>query len=417
MTAGIAGSARMSASGRAGAAMVAFLAAVASEPAYAANDESDDADAVCSMETGGTGFDTKPLDSNAGLGALRYLVGGICVEISGSLQVTGQRSKAPEPRVGAPTSKPTTGTITPDLRIETARHTPYGVLKTAFEIEWKYASDTHADREPTLDEATIAYLGVTLGYTDSLMNFWDAGDLQFNASAPNRSTYLVSYKASWTDALTTTVAIEAGPPASRGENTWQLPNTKPYFTAQLNYDADDWAFQLAAAVHEIEVRQSRSLGSPLDTQGGWAGTLGLTIPFAFVAEDDAFSTQFTYAVNSSIFLGTQQDVSFLNTYFPTTGSTHGFSGVASYLHNWSDKWASTAFASYLELDVDLIPIRSSAKVLRYGVNLTYEPNDDWTLGIEFDYLNARIGDNGPGGEENGQRITGPTTYVWVKRAF
>jgi hypothetical protein len=381
------------------------------------DDEPDAADAVCSMETGGTGFDSKPLDANAGLGALRYLLGGICFEISGSLQATTQRSKTPEPRVGTSSTKQTTWNVNPDLRIEAAKATPHGPLQFAFEMEWKYASDTHADPEPTLDEATIAYLGVTLGYTDSLMNFWDSGDLQFSATAPSRSSYLMSYKKSWTDDLTSAVAVEAGPPTSRGETTWQLPSTNPYVTAQLNYDKDDWAFQVAAAYHQAELRQGRALDSSTDTQAGWAATVGFTIPFAFVAEDDAFSTQFTYAVNSSIFLGTQQDVSFLTANFPTSGPTRGYSGVASYLHNWSDKWASTAFASYLELDVDLITTSTSAKVLRYGVNLTYEPNDDWTIGAELDYLDARIGDIIPVGQQSGQEFKGPTGYLWIKRSF
>jgi hypothetical protein len=418
MTAGIARSRRMSVTARVGAALVAAHVSVLLDLApAAANAETPDADAVCSMDTGGTGWDTKPLNSNAGLGALRYLIGGICVELSGKVQVTAQRSNAPEPRVGPPTSRPMVETFSSDFRIEAARSTPLGVIKAAFEIDWNYASNTHADREPTLDEATIAYLGVTVGYAESLMNFWDAGSLQFNVSAPSRSTYLVSYRRSWTDALSTSVALEAGPPIRRGEITWQLPETKSYVTAQLNYDKDDWSFQAAAAVHEVEVREGRSLGSPLDTQGGWASTVGFTIPLAFVAEDDSFSAQFTYAVNSAIFLGTQQDVSFLTTNFPTVGPTHGFSGVASCLHNWSHQWTSTAYASYLELDVDLLPTGSAAKILRYGVDLTYEPNDDWTIGVELDYMDARIGDNGPGGEEFGQRVSGPTVSVWVKRGF
>jgi hypothetical protein len=400
-----------------------MVAALVSVPGFAlaetddGDDEPDAADAVCSMETGGTGFDSKPLDANAGSGSLRYLLGGICFEISGSLQATGQRSKTPEPRVGTSSTKQTTANINPDLRIEAAKATPHGALKVAFEMDWKYASDTHADPEPTLDEATIAYLGVTLGYAESLMNFWDSGDLQFGATAPSRSSYLISYTKSWTDAITTAIAIEAGSPTSRGATTWQLPSTNPYVTAQIKYDKDDWAFQIAAAYHEAEVLQGRGLDSTTDTRSGWAATAGFTIPFAFVAEDDALSAQVSYAVNSAIFLGTQQDVSFLTANFPTSGPTTGYSGVASYLHNWSDKWASTAFASYLNLDVDLILSSTSAKVLRYGVNLTYAPDDDWTLGGELDYLDARIGDLVPIGQQSGRKFKGPTGYLWVKRAF
>ena len=392
------------------------LAQAAAKKAKAGKDDSD-ADAVCSMDIGGTGLNSKPLNSNDGLGALRYLIGGICYELSGSVQVTGQATKAPEPRFAPTPVAPRVGTVNPDFRIEAARQTPSGALKTAFEIEWKYATDTGPDEVPTLDEATVAYLGFTLGYADSLMNFWDSGNLQFSASAPNRSSYLFSYKHSLTDDLTLAVAIEAGSPTSRGATTWQLPNTPPYFTAQLNYDKDDWSFQASAATHEVDVRETILLGGSSEIRRGWAASAGIKIPLAFIAEDDAFSAQVTYAVDSAIFLGTQQDVSFVAAKFPTTGPTRGWSAVGSYVHNWSDKWASTAFASYLALDVDLILTRSTANVLRFGVNLTYQPSDNWTIGVEVDALDAKIDINGPFGSMPDARIKGSTAYLWVKRDF
>jgi len=376
-----------------------------------------DSDAVCSMDTGSPGENSKPLDSDDGLDAMRYLVGGICFELSGNIQLTGQATKAPEPRFAPTPVASRIGTINPDFRIEAARQTPYGALKTAFEIDWKYATDTGPDEVPTLNEATIAYLGFTLGYADSLMNFWDSGSLQFSASAPNRSSYLFSYKHSLTDQLTLAMAIEAGSPTSGGATTWELPTTPPYFTAQLNYDKDDWSFQVSAATHEVDVRGTILLGGSSESRRGWAASAGITIPFEFIAEDDAFSAQFTYAVDSSIFLGTQQDVSFVAAKFPNTGPTRGWSAVGSYLHNWSDNWASTAFVSYLALDVDLILTRPMANLLRYGVNLTCRPSDNWTIGMEVDALDAMIDINGPIGKVPDARIKGPTAYLWVTREF
>lgn len=69
---------------------------------------------------------------------------------------------------------------------------------------------------PTLDEATVAYVGFTVGYSDSLMNFWNSKDFQFTASAPDLSSYLVSYEYAFSDELKLAVAVEAGPPTSRG---------------------------------------------------------------------------------------------------------------------------------------------------------------------------------------------------------
>jgi hypothetical protein len=406
-----------------GAALAAILLLAATDLAAAKskkNDKSDsdsDADAVCSMDTGGTGSASKPLNANEGLDALRYLIGGVCVEVSGNVQATGQYTRAPEPRLGPKPTQPATGTINPDFRVETSRSTAHGAFKTAFEIDWKYATDSGPDDVPTLDEASIAYLGVTVGYADSLMNFWDSGSLQFGASAPNRSSYLVSYKHSITDALTLAAAVEAGSPTSRGATTWQLPNTPPYFTAQLNYDKDDWGFQIAAATHEVDVEPTRRLGGSSASRQGWAATTGITIPFKSIAEDDAFSAQVSYAVDSAIFLGTQQDVAFLANQFPVSGPTRGWSAVGSYVHNWSDKWASTIFASYLTLDVDLVLTQSRAKVMRTGVNLTWQPIDDWTLGVELDVIDARIDLLGPLGRMPSASIKGPTAYVWLTRDF
>lgn len=404
------------------AALVAVALVASPDPASAATakkaDKSDsDADAVCSMDTGGTGTDGKPTDADAGLETLRYLIGGFCIEVSGNVQVTGRATRAPEPRIGAPPVSPRTATVNPDSRIETAKHTPYGPFKTAFEIDWTYASDTGLDDVPTLNEATLAYLGFTLGYAESLMNFWDSGSLQFGASAPNRSSYLVSYRHSLTDALTVAVAVEAGPPTSRGATTWQLPNTPPYYTAQVKYDRDDWSWQASGAVHEVDVRGTIRLGGSPASRRGWAASTGITIPFAFVAEDDAFSAQVTYAEDSAIFLGTQQDVAFLAARFPTTGPTRGWSAVGSYVHNWSDKWASTVFASHLTLDVDLVLTRTTAEITRYGVNLTWQPADRWTIGVELDALDARIDVHGPLGRVPDARIKGPTAYLWAKWDF
>jgi len=382
-----------------------------------ADKSNDDADAVCDMDTGGTGTASKPLNSSDGSGAHRYLIGGVCYDLSGNVQLTGQATKAPEPRVGSAPIAPTTGTINPDFRIEAARHTSYGALKSAFEIDWKYVTDTGPEKTPTLDEATIAYLGFTLGYTDSLMNFWDSKSFQFSASAPNRSSYLFSYQYSFTDDLTLAVAAEAGPPTSRGATTWQLPSTPPYFTTQLNYDKDDWTLQASAAAHEVDVRGTTLLGGSSESRWGWAASTGITIPFKFIADGDAFSSQVTYAVDSSIFLGTTQDVSFLAAKFPTTGPTRGWSAVGSYTHNWSDKWASNAFVSYLAVDIDLIFTKPTVRLTRYGVNLTYQPSDNWTIGVEVDALDAQIDVNGPLGRIPGTSLKGQTAYLWVVRDF
>lgn len=260
---------------------------------------------------------------------------------------------------------------------------------------------------------------MTLGYADSLMNFWDSGDFEFSATAPNRSSYLVSYERALTEQVSAAVAVEAGPPSTRGAQSWQLPTTPPYYTGRLRYDKDDWTVHLSGAVHELETRSVALFTTSTENRFGWAGSFGLTVPFSFVHEDDNVSLQATYAVDSSIFLGTQSDVAFLAATVPTTGPAKGWSVVGSYTHNWSDKWKSAVFASQLELAVDLNRAHPSVKTTRTGVNLTYEFNDHWQAGAEVDYLVARIDLDRSIGFINvsGGDISGTTGYLWLKWQF
>ena len=388
--------------------------------AYAAakktGDSDDAADAICDMDTGEAATAGKKPDSN-GSSALRAFAGGTCFTLSGSVQLTGQATDSPEPRPGQPLVAPRIGKINPYLRLETARHTSHGALKTAFEIDWSYATDTGPDSLPTLDEMTVSLAGFTLGYAASLMGFWDSETFEFTASAPNRSSYLFSYEHGLGAALKLAVAVEAGPPTTRGASTWDLPDTPPYYTTRLRYEKDDWTLHASAAVHEVDTRGAVLLGLPAESRVGWAASAGIKIPFSFIAEDDAFSSQVSYAVDSLIFLGTATDVSFLAAHLPTTGPTRGWSAVASYSHNWTEKWASIVFASYLTLDAELFLTRPSVQTKRYGVNLTYQPIDNLTLGFEVDGIDALIEINGPLGIIPDIRVKGHTAFLWIKRDF
>jgi hypothetical protein len=409
-------------SGRVGAELVALylLASLGFAHAAAAKkaEKSDnDADAVCDMDVGGTGTARKPLKSSEDSGSHRYLVSGVCFDLSGNIQLTGQVTKVPEPRIGPGPTSQRTLTINPDFRIESSKRTAHGALKTAFEIDWSYNTDTGPDATPTLDEAIIAYVGFTLGYSDSLMKFWDDSAFQFSASAPKRSSYLVSYEYSFTDQLKLAMAVEAGSPTSRGATTWQLPNSPPYFTSRLSFEKNDWTLHASSAVHEVDVRGTPLLGGSSDVRWGWAVSTGITIPFKFIAKDDMFSAQVSYAVDSSIFLGTATDVGTLAARFPTTGPTRGWSAVASYHHDWSDKWASNVFASYIALDLDLVLTNPSVRTARYGANLIYQPREKWQIGVEVDALDSEIAINGVLGKLPGTSLKGQTAFLWVKRDF
>lgn len=208
--------------------------------------------------------------------------------------------------------------------------------------------------------------------------------------------------------------MEAGPPSSRGTSTWKMPNTPPYYSARLRYEQNDWTMHASATMHELDVRGPPLLTGPLEKRRGWAASAGATIPFGFVAEDDELSFQATYAVDSSIFLGTSSDISFLAATIPTTGPVKGWSAVVSYLHNWNDDWSSNIFVSHLALDLDLTITRPSVRTTRFGANLVYQIDNHWQAGIEFGYIKAEIDINGVRGIINGASLSGQTGYLWLQ---
>lgn len=391
---------------------IAAPVALSAPPAFGKPKSGSDDGPVCDKAAASDDDDNGDKDSG-----LTYALGLLCVGISGDVQATGQAADVSEPRFGSAANSQRSLTLKPDLRIESALPTSLGKLKTAFEIDWSYVTSTGPEQTPNLDEATVSYVGVTAGYADSLMNFWDSSDFQFTIAAPNRSSYLVSYERAWTDELTATIAVEAGPPSTRGADSWRLPNTPPYYTVRLRYEKDDWTLHASGAFHELETRAPPLLTGPLERRQGWATTLGVTIPFNFVHEDDSATLQASYAVNSSIFLGTQSDISFLAAVVPTTGPTVGWSALAAYVHNWNDKWTSNLFVSQLALSVDLQRANPSVKTTRTGANLVYQIGDHWQVGAEIDYVNARFDLNGTFGIINGANLSGATGYLWVKWEF
>jgi hypothetical protein len=124
-----------------------------------------------------------------------------------------------------------------------------------------------------------------------------------------------------------------------------------------------------------------------------------------------------YAVDLSIFLGTRADAQANAAQFPGLDKSRGWSGLASYKHNWTDEWVSNAFASYLAVDLDFRLVNPSVRTKRYGVNLVYTPNVYWAFGVEVDVVDTQIELNGPLGLIPASSLKGQTAYAWIKRIF
>jgi hypothetical protein len=109
-----------------------------------------------------------------------FKAGAVCVNVSGSIDAIGQPSPSANRCWADHQFKPSKLKQIADAEARcphqgraTDRN---GQGEDTFELDWSSVSSTGREQAPTLDEATIAYLGLTVGYTDSLMNFWDSSD-------------------------------------------------------------------------------------------------------------------------------------------------------------------------------------------------------------------------------------------------
>lgn len=143
--------------------------ALIADPALAKSEkDATDIAPACDINPDGARSGKKKQDDVEG-----YLVpvGGICFNLSGDIQATGQAATVAEPRLGQAPPSQRSLTVKPDLRLETALPTNHGALKTAFEVDWAYNTASGPEDMPTLKEASLSYVGITAGYAESLMNF------------------------------------------------------------------------------------------------------------------------------------------------------------------------------------------------------------------------------------------------------
>lgn len=289
---------------------------------------------------------------------------------------------------GTPSSARYINTLEANATIETKRKTALGDLETTFMSRWAKTSDDGTNPgTATVQELKASLKGGTVGYTDSLMNFWSE-DFLFTATSPKRTIGIASYERDITDDAKLAIAIEFGLPTSRQYNQGiaAVNFNSPLATARWLYqNDDDWSFQLSGLLRQATA----------NTGAGWATTVGATMPTKAIGDNDYVSMQTTYAVNASPFLGTAVDLSALASSLPTTATTRGWSTVVSFHHEWSEQWETNVFASYLALNAELALAQPTVRTKRYGVNLYWRPIDDLRLGVELGHVETELAANGP----------------------
>jgi hypothetical protein len=196
----------------------------------------------------------------------------------------------------------------------------------------------------------------------------------------------------------------------------------PVVSARARYEKDDFEVHLSGMMHELKRGGDNPILARLGlndsaTTPGWAASAGMTVPLPQIHEDNTFTVQATYAVNSSSYLGTKADLATLSGLAPAGAQTRGWSALASYHHVWTKGWETNLFASRLRLDIELPLGRPRVEVRRYAGNLIWEPVSDFKVGAELGYVDAELAPNGVAGVFSGASGRATVGYLFATWTF
>ncbi len=337
-------------------------------------------------------YDEDPNNAAAKLRGFRFDLAGACARVTGSLDNTYQNDLAVNITDGTSNNPTSTYTATAKANLDTSRKTSLGTLTTNTMLQWqKSTNDGTQNGNATVQSLYGSLAGVTVGYTNSLIDFW-GGDFQFLATTSSESVGLVSYEHAILDNVKLAVAAESGlPSASQSAKGIQgLDTTSPDATARLRYYHDSGAtLHLSGLLRRADFPATHA--SPAYSKTGWATNIGVSAPFRMFG-NDTFSVQFDYAVNAVQTLGTAADIRQAEQY--AIGPTRGWDIVASINHPWTATLESNAFVSYVAVDVDAPHAKPSARSTRLAANIYWRPIDHLRLGAEIGWVHAKINADG-----------------------
>jgi hypothetical protein len=308
------------------------------------------------------------------------------------------------------------------VNLDTKRATPIGDLVTNTEVQWLKASNDGTDGGTVTVQSLYGSLaGATVGYTSSLMDFWN-GDFLFLATTPELSVGIAAYEFQLVKNTMLAFAAESGLPSSAqtSEGIRSLDFSSPTATARLRYVGDDGVtLHLSGLVRQAEFEASAWPFHPqaASTKPGWAPSFGATVPSRLTGENDTVSMQATYAVNALQSLGTRADISRLESIVPDGGPTKGWSVVASLNHPWSAKWESNAFVSFISIDADLLYASPAVRTTQVDANVYWHPCDALRLGAEIGWLRSDIDAHGAEGYLSGVSADAVVGYISAKSTF
>ncbi|HWK96034.1 MAG TPA: porin [Pseudolabrys sp.] len=348
---------------------------------------------------------------NADNGAF-FAVGETCAKVTAGISYSYQRASrsGDVPRIvnrnGTVSQNTDSQTLTASSGLELTRQTSLGLFKSTIAGEWsKSTGDGTASGSAYFTGWSAGLGGLTVGYSGTLMSFWE-GSFLTSASSPARSATSVVYEHALDERNKIAVGIESNLPTSPNANTdiWSFDFSSPIYALRWRRETEAFTTHLSGVARRADFSRSPLapfLPNTAATRTGWAASAGMTIPAPIIAAGDAFSFQATYAVDASSYLGTTNDLVVYQSVVRSLGPTKGWSAVASYHHEWSAQFESNVFASFVSVKADLLAAKPQSDTFRTAVNLYWKPVERLKFGVELGYVDITIEPNGFAGYFNG----------------
>ncbi|MBS0535773.1 MAG: porin [Proteobacteria bacterium] len=339
---------------------------------------------------------------------VRFAVGDGCAKVTAGVTYTyqGTRQVVGVPRIvnrnGTVTQNTMSQSVTASSGLEYTRQTSLGEFKSTIAGEWsKSTDDGTTNGSAYFTGWSVGLGGLTVGYTGSLMSFWE-GNFLTSASSPSRSATTIVYEHQLDAANKLAAGVESNLPTSPNADTniWEFDFSNPIYSLRWRRETDALTTHLSGIVRRADFSSSPILPLLPNTAGdrtGWAASFGLKVPVKFIADGDEVSAQATYAVDASSYLGTTNDLVVYQSIVRSVGPTKGWSAVASYHHEWSDEWESNVFASFVSVKADLLLADPESKTFRAAVNVYWKPVKHLKFGAELGYVDMTIAPNGVAG--------------------
>ncbi len=337
---------------------------------------------------------------------IRFNMAGACAKLTGGVSYTyqnAQNTTSGLPLFVNQNGTVSTGTssrsVSANVGLEMVRRTVLGDLKTTASADWSKASgDGTTSGTVSVSGWSAGMHGLTVGYTGTLMSFW-SGDFLSGASSPGRSATTIVYEHQIDDQNKLAVGLESNLPTTPQSYTGirSFDFSDPVYTARWLHESDMLTVHASGLVRRADFSASPLLPRFADTAAvrtGWAASLGFKLPAYFIAEDDEFAFQATYAVDASSYLGTSTDLVVYQHRVRSISPTIGWSAVGSFHHVWSERFESNVFASFVNFKADLLLAKPEAHTFRSGINLFWKPIDKLKFGVEFGSIDVGFAPNG-----------------------